>query len=470
VVFTVSGLLALMMVIFSPNVSYIAWLIFLCGAVTILYQPRCGIYLILFFSLLGDKGLIPTYPFQLNFSSQESLLFVNQRLIFSPLEFYLLVTLIAWVVRGRILHTLQFYWAELFWPALIFLGFVIFGLIYGLGRGGNVNVGLWEARSIFYLPVMLVLVNNLLTKRSHIITMMSMVVAALFIEGVIGVSYYFTTLKASPGIDPAVIMEHTAAIQMNSLFVFCIALWLYRGPIKTRLLTLFLAMPVLFTYIMIQRRAAFLALLFALIGMAFLLYREKRMAFWIVVPAVTLVFGLYLVAFWNHSGSLGFAARAIRSQFAPQQASVRDQQSDQYRRIENYDIYYTIRQAPLMGVGFGKMFNMVIPLPDISFFVWYQYITHNSIGWIWMKTGIGGFVAMLFLAGLAIMNGLRALFRMPDKIMRAVILTAVLYLLMHFTFAYVDMSWDSQSMVYVGAMMGIISCSERFITRKDLPE
>jgi hypothetical protein len=464
VVLSASGLLALVMIRFSPNWSTIAWLIFICGAAAILYQPRYGIYLILFLLLLGDKILMPSYPFQLNFSSQESWMFVNQRVIFSPLEVYLVLTLVAWLVRDRILHRLHFYWAELFWPALIFMAFVIFGMVYGLGRGGNVNVGLWEARSIFYLPMMLVLVSNLITNRAHVNIMMSMVVIALFIEGLVGVSFYFTTFKTNPDINPALIMEHTAAIQMNSLFVFCLALWMYRGSFKARLLTLFLAIPVVFTFIMIQRRAAFLALLFALICMALLLYRENRSAFWIIVPATVLILSLYLVVFWNHSGSLGFAARAIKSQFASQQASLRDQQSDQYRRIENYDIYYTIRQAPLTGIGFGQMFYMVVPLPDISFFVWYRYITHNSIGWIWMKTGIGGFVAMLFLIGLAIMNGVRTLFKIQDRMMRAVVLTAVLYILMHFIYAYVDMSWDSKSMVYMGAMMGIISCAERIVT------
>lgn len=469
-VLAASSLLAWRMVNSSPSLSYLAWLFFLAGIAVILYQPRYGIYLILFLSLLGDKGLMPTYPFQLNFSSQESLLFVDRRLIFSPLELYLVLTLIGWLVRDVILHRLRFYWMELFWPALVFMGFVVFGLVYGLGRGGNVNVGLWEARSIFYLPLMLILVSHLLTKRAHINNLMSMVMTALFIEGLLGVSLYFTTLKANPAFDAAVIMEHSSAIHMNTVFVFCLALWLFRGTLKARLLMLIIVMPVLFTYIIIQRRAAVLALLFALVCMAILLYREKRLTFWIIVPTVTLLFSLYVIAFWNRSGTLGFAAQAVKSQLAPQQVSLRNQSSDNYRLMENYDIYYTIRQAPLTGVGFGQMFIMKIPLPDISFFVWYRYITHNSIGWIWMKTGIGGFVAMLFLVGLAIMNGLRALFRISDGTLHAVTLTAVLYILMHFTFAYVDMSWDTQSMVYVGTMMGIISCAEKVATGNIRPE
>ena len=460
-----SSLLAWMMLSFSPNASYLAWLLLVVGIVAILYQPRYGVYLVVFFSLVGDKGLLPTYPFQLNFSSQESLLFVHNRLIFSPLELYLLLTLGSWMARDIILHRFRFNRVELFWPTLVFMGFVVFGLIYGLARGGNVNVGLWEARSIFYLPLMLILVSNLLTKRAHITNLMGMVLAALFIEGVLGAYFYYTTLRFIPAIEASLLMEHSAAIHMNTVFVFALALWLYRGSLKARLLMLLLVMPVLFNYIVIQRRAAVLALLLALVCMAILLYREKRLAFWIIVPTIALLFSFYLIAFWNQSGRLGFAARAVKSQLAPEQASLRDQRSDDYRIMENYDIYYTIRQAPLTGIGFGQMFIMKIPLPNISFFVWYQYITHNSIGWIWMKTGIGGFVAMLFMVGLAIMNGMRALFQVRDGTMRAVVLTAVLYFLMHFTFAYVDMSWDTQSMLYVGTMMGIISCTEQVAAR-----
>jgi hypothetical protein len=233
---------------------------------------------------------------------------------------------------------------------------------------------------------------------------------------------------------------------------------------------LIIMVPIVFTYLMIQRRAALLGLMFALVCMAILLYRENRLAFWIMIPAVALLFSMYAITFWNHGGALGFPARTIKSLVAPEQVNLRDRLSDYYRFIENYDIYYTIRQAPLTGVGFGQMFIMKIPLPDISFFVWYQYVTHNSIGWMWMKTGIGGFIAMLFLIGLAIMSGMRVLFRMPDGIMRALVLTAVLYLVMHFTYAYVDMSWDSQSMVYVGAMMGIISSAERVVSKSVLSE
>ena len=94
---------------------------------------------------------------------------------------------------------------------------------------------------------------------------------------------------------------------------------------------------------------------------------------------------------------MGFGAIAIKSVIAPGALSKEDESSDLYRRIENYDLVYTAHAKPLTGVGFGKPFYRPVPLPDISFDVFYQYIPHNSILWIWLKTGYLGFVALLFV-------------------------------------------------------------------------
>jgi hypothetical protein len=45
--------------------------------------------------------------------------------------------------------------------------------------------------------------------------------------------------------------------------------------------------------------------------------------------------------------------------------------------------------------------------------------------------------------------------------MSAFALTAILYIVMHFIYAYVDMSWEAQSMIFVGIMMGLINSFER---------
>ena len=155
---------------------------------------------------------------------------------------------------------------------------------------------------------------------------------------------------------------------------------------------------------------------------------------------------------------------------SPGLASSRDQSSNVYRVLENYDILFTLRAHPFTGVGFGQQFYMAVPLPDISFYVWWQYITHNSILWIWLKTGLGGFLSLLFMVGFSLMTGIQSLLRIKDRELKAAAFVAVFYIVTHFIYAYVDMSWDSRSMVYVGTMLGLINCIDLIAARAGLLE
>jgi O-antigen ligase len=447
----------------GPSPAVLAWVLYLLGAAAILAKPRCGVYLIVFLSLAGDGILVPWYPFCKNLSSPESLLYLNSALIFSPLETYLVLTLISWLGRGALRRKLPFFLGTLFWPVITFTCFVTFGLVYGLVTGGNANIGLWECRPIFYLPLMLILTSNLLENRAHVSNLLWAAVLALLLEGIAGNLYFFVTLEMDLGRVEA-ITEHSAAIHMNTLFVLVIAAWLYKASPAKRLVLPLLVPSVGLTYLATQRRAGFLSLAIALVLIAFVLYRVNRRAFWLIAPPLAL-FGLaYLAAFWNSAGAIGLPARAVRSVFV-EDTSSGDYSSNLYRVIENINTSFTIHAAPLTGVGFGKQFFIVASMPDISFFAWWQYITHNSILWIWVKTGIGGFLSMTMLIGIAIAVGVRALWRMPRGDLSAAALTASLYLVMHFVYAYVDMSWDSQSMVYMGAMMGLLNCLERLVAR-----
>ncbi|MCZ7672774.1 MAG: O-antigen ligase family protein [Chloroflexi bacterium] len=136
------------------------------------------------------------------------------------------------------------------------------------------------------------------------------------------------------------------------------------------------------TYVATQRRAAFLTLVIALSLLAIILYKENRLAFWLIMPPLALMGILYIGAFWNNTGAIGMPAQAVKGFIAPDQASEANRGSDIYRILENFNSGYTIHARPLTGVGFGQKFYMAVQLPDISFFEFWEYITHNSIMWI----------------------------------------------------------------------------------------
>lgn len=456
-------LFGLMMLLGGPSASHIAWFFYLAGVAAIFVQPRYGIYLLIFLTLIGDGTLTYWMPFTLNFSSRESLLFLSNALIFSPLETYIAFTFISWLGRGAMQRKIIFHQSAMFWPAIVFLGFVILGLVYGIGTGGNLTIALWESRAIFYLVAMLILASNLFTERNHFHNAIWVAMVALFMEGIIGNYYFLVTLQGSLATVQA-ITDHSAAIHMNTFFVFMLSTWLYKASKAKRILLPLMVPPVLLTYLATQRRAAFVTLVIALLLMAIILFRENRKAFWVLVPGAALVGVLYLGVFWNSGGALGLPAQAIKSVIAEDQANAADQSSNVYREIENFNTQFTIHQRPLTGVGFGQKFYIVWEMPDISFFEWWEYLPHNSIIWIWLKSGVGGFVAMLYLVGKAIMTGSNALLKVKQDPIGAVILTGTLYIVMHFIYAYVDISWDTQSMVYIGMVMGMLGAAERVLS------
>lgn len=463
----VTLLLGLTMLREGPSPSQLSWVILVGLAALVVYQPRYGVYMLIGLSLVGDKELLYWYPFTKNFSSRESLLYLSDSISFSPLELFIVLTMISWVGRELAQRRYSFYRGPLFWPAIAFIAFITFALIRGLQLGGNQVVALWEVRGMYYIPAMLVLTSNLITRREHVRTLFWLVLGALSIESLFGV--WFTVVELGWDITQVnEIADHSTSIHTNTLFVLLMASLLYRGllPERTTILTV---LPVLLiAYLANQRRAAFITLIIAILFVLAVLYWERRTAFWLIAPGLLLFGAVYVAAFWNVDNVLGLPAQAVRSVIASDEGS-EDYRSNQYRLIENINTMFTIEQNPLFGTGFGKKFIMRRRLPDISFFIWYEYITHNSVLWIWMNAGVGGFISMLYMIGSALIVGMRAFMRMPRDFMSAVTLTAILYIIMHFVFAYVDMSWGAENMLYIGMMMGLLNIAERIVENQPQP-
>ncbi len=445
----------------------LALLVFIALLIAIALQPRIGVYAILGLTLFGDRSLHPWYPFTKNLSSPESVMYLSDSFSFSPLELTIVWTLVMWFARAANERRLRIHFGPLFWPATVFLVFNAIGLIYGLANGGNRVIALWEVRAIFYLPLMLFLTGNLIETRSQLNTLVWVATLALFAKGVAGVWYVHDVLKWElEGVER--IAEHAMSIHFNFFFVLLIAAWLYRDSATRRFTMILMAPYVLFSLIANFRRAGFLTLGIAIGLIVLLLYIENRRLFYLIAPTSALALVAYLVVFWNNQGPLGILARAVRSVIG--QPSARDAASNIYRDLENINIMFTIRTSPLTGIGFGNKFYMLVPMPDISFFEWWEYITHNSIMWVWMKIGVIGFYSLMLLLALTMVYGARMVRLMPRGQLRGFALAATLYIFTHFVYAYVDMSWEGGSMVFVGTMMGVINALPQIAAGQSAPE
>jgi hypothetical protein len=359
----------------------------------------------------------------------------------------------------------RFYAGPIFGPAMLFIFFITIGVFYGITHGGTFKMALSVARPIYYMPFMLVLTSNLIKTRRQVNRLMWILALTIAYKGIMGVIHVGTVLGWNIS-SVETIGEHVLSIQFNAFFILAIVSWFYHDSVLKRIIFPILTPCILYSFFANQRRSGFLTLGLGIAIVLSMLYRENRKLFFILAPSGAVAFVLYLAVFWNNAGSLGIIARAVRSVMG--QATTRDAGSNAYRDLENVNTMFNISSSPLFGIGFGSKFHIVAPMPDISFFIWWEYITHNSIMWIWMEAGVGAFFSMLLVVGMTMIVGGRAVWNMPYGPLRGVALTATLYIFMHFTFAYADMSWDTISMTFIGTMMGIINSLE-VIAARPLP-
>lgn len=447
----------------TPDWTNLAWVAFAITLIAIVCEPRLGIYAVMFFSLVGDIKISAYLPFDKNLSSAESIFYLHDSAAVSPVEIMFALTAISWLLRlilRRELYKIKY--GGNFWVVSAFMTFVVIALFWGILRRGDIFIAQLEVRPILYIFIMLVLTRNLITNPKQINILFWCIMFALFIEGILAYQYVATY----PLLINDELTEHSASIHYNTMYVLWFASWVVRnGSWYKRTFLFLLFPPVLYSYYVSDRRSAMLSVIIA-IGLIFLfLYQERKLLFQILVP--TLIVGgiAYLGIFWNNTSALGKPAQTIKSVVAEEESNEKDQSSNYYRILENFNSYYTITQNPIMGVGFGNKFLQAVQMPDISFFIFWEYITHNSILWIWMQSGVFGFITMLYMVSTGIMNGARVAWKLPSSELKVFAIVCATFLFMHFIYAYVDISWTSQSLLYAGTVLGLISVMEDYQKR-----
>jgi O-Antigen ligase len=440
----------------APQRFSIALLVVLMTAVLCVARPVWGLYPVVLFALLGDAETAPSYPFVKNLSSRESILFLSDELTVSPFEILIAALVLGWVLNMLGTRQWTLYRGRLSRPMAVFIGFVFLGLVWGMARGGDPNVAIWELRPLLYLGVLYLLISNLFQRSEQYRALYWLVMIAITFNGILALRTY-GMLSAAEKAGLESLGEHGAAVQANAMLVLIFATWLFHNRSwSARWLLPIMAVPVTWAYLIAERRAAMIALIAGFILLFVVLRWRSPHVFRVVAPIVLIVGTGYVGAFWSASGMVAFPAQAVKTVIAPEQQTEEDQASDLYRKIENLDIQATIKSNPALGVGFGQKFLMPHALPDISFFVFFEYITHNSILWIWMKAGIGGFLALLYLFSSAMRSGARALLRAHDGAHAAMTLTSVAFVAMFAVFAYVDIAFDVRNMVLLALALAQI--------------
>ena len=448
------------LVLFGQSYSLagsIAIFVLIGAIVAATIRPILGVYAIVFLALIGDNVTSPWLLFSWNFSSRATSVYLNDKLFVSPLEVLVGATLVCWLLSDR---PSRFVTGTVFWAIAVFTGFVAFGFVRGIVAGGDIRISFFEGRAMFMiLPVYTLIVN--LFDAAALKRLLWTALIAIFAQVIVSL-HYLESLTSLERVGLESLGEHSMAVLWNVIIVVAVALIMFSVSSGwSRALSLVVCVPVIIAYLAAERRAAVVALVLALALLVLAMLWCDRRKFFIVAPIVALVLAGYTAAFWNTTSGAGFPAQAIKTVVAGDQVSEADRGSNLYREIETFDLNYTIRASPVLGLGFGHEFYRPVALPDISSFVFNRYIPHNTILWIWIKTGFLGFVSMFVMFAVGIRAGARTFVSHSHDLTGVVALVGTAYVLMYAVYAFVDIAWDARSMVFLALSFALCSQYER---------
>ena len=439
---------------FLPLIAQVACL----GLLAIAWRPRIGLYVVFALVLLFEPG----GPDQLMqpglylFGTGIGTAFHISGTLVTPLELLLVLTFVVWLAKGLARRDLDMRAGRLGWLMLLFALMLVVGLAWGTATGGDTYVAFWESRALFYAVICFFLAANTIRTRGHVRTLMGLTLLSTGTFAIEGA--YRKIALLSPGeLDVAqeFAFAHDSSIFLAVVILLVLAQAVFGAPRWQRLLGLGLLPIALFTLFASQRRAGIMGLLISFLALAMVMAITRRKAFFLLIVPLLFSLAVYLPLFWNNTGTIGQPARAVRSLVSP---DPRDASSNEYRDLEAINVRATIDSSPLMGVGFGREFQFVVPLPDLSFWQFWHYEPHHNILWVWLKTGAIGFIAFWSLMGGAIARGAYLAAKLRDPNARVFALLTVACVVMTLVFCYVDLGLTSGRVtVFLGTVLGVLS-------------
>jgi len=380
-------------------------------------------------------------------------------LLLTPLEI-LIIAALGTAIMSVALTRQSIGRAAFGWSIVLFIIMLAAGFARGAVAGGDMYIGLWEVRYLLYVPALYVIARISLRRPEHIAALLLVGLAATAVFAVEGAYRKIALINTGLlGTFPDLFYEHDDVIFLATFLIFASSAFVFRVQGRVRVLGV-LAAPILaFTLLASGRRSGIIVLLVGLLVIALVLFIVKRRAFFANALPLLVVAGLFLALTWNAAGMVGQPARAIRSLYEP---DPRDAASNFYRLLETYDITATLQSDPLLGVGFGREFLMVAMLPDLSWWPFWRYETHNSVLWIWMKLGVIGYVVFWSIIGSGMSRAAFAAKRLTDPGLRSAALFCLVALVGTIVYGYVDLAFVSgRTTVLLGAVLGIIAVLER---------
>ncbi len=452
-----------------------------CGFVTAVsilvitfYRVDWGFYLFISMVLLFDQFHIPesdpiTYkidyfknlkqiPYMPHFSAG----------VMNPIELQLILMLLAWFIAISVRKRTRVQHIPVWGLAVIFFISLIVALMHGLTTGGTFLPSLWELRALFYFGFLYFFVPQIIQSKDQLETLFWIFIIFITIKAIQGAARFVFYGFSFRGLET--LTNHEDPVFITLLIIFLLSMIVLDCKSKQRTTLFILFTPLVLGFFAGQRRAAYAGLFISLIAFVILLNRNERM---ILLKAFFpfFIFGIiFCAAFWNSNSKLASPVKLVKSGFTTSKKEDGERYlSNLYRKFERYDLAVTFRTSPVTGLGFGKKYQLPIPLPAIPFPL-RDYIPHDEILWILIKTGaVGFFIFWLFFDSL-LFHGSALSKKIHDPYLRSICIVIVIAIINQMVVSYYDLQLTYyRNMIVLGTLCGLLPAI-KFIDKNENKE
>jgi hypothetical protein len=312
---------------------------------------------------------------------------------------------------------------------------VLFLELWGIARGGDFRQSLWQARQLFWLPILTCLFGYCLRDERDAAIATVLLGAAACVKIGVGL-YYMVTIAWPAHSAPPFITSHNDSVLFVVVMMAPIAAWAHAPSRRGFLLAAVGAGWMLLGIVLNGRRLAYVELSASLLLLYVLLRGRVKRSLTRLVLYSTPVMMLYIAAGRNHDRGFfrvaGMVASVVRQKDT----------SSESRDIENFNLLHTLKQSAVLGTGWGHEYIEVVKAYDISkSFPQYRFIAHNSVLWIWTIGGLVGstLVWLPVVVGIFLARRAYAFARTPRDRTMALLCLSILT-------AYVTQAWGDMGM------------------------
>jgi O-Antigen ligase len=376
---------------------------------------------------------------------------------FGGLDLMLLAAGVAWFlkVRGRSrgigTPRPMIRLAQLCYGAILFT--FIIGKINGDGDG---SMAVWQIDRVMYLPVVFLLCQAAFTgpKDYQAVGKVILVAATMRATLAIVLRAVLTSKVDELGeSDLPYTTTHHDSMLFGAAVVLLVSLIIQRaGPKALRLALLLL--PILFGgMIANDRRMVWVQIALVFVALYFItepnaIKRKIQRAALFLVPVVV----GYIAVGWSQKGGIFKPVQMIRST-----VDSSGDESTAWRDLENFNLIFTLRTKPLVGVGYGHGFYEVWPLPQVDYAL-ERYLPHNSVLGLWCYGGYIGFTGITLLWVAGVYFGIRAYHHCKDPFEKAAALVSFGIILIYYVQCFGDLGLGTITGVYLAAPALAVAC------------